>query len=998
MSPIENTPTPTGREYWRSLDELAKTPQFEEFLHREFPVGASEWYDSVSRRKFLSLMGASLALAGLAGCRKPIEKIVPYVVPPENLIPGIPQYYATTMPLGSHAYGLLVESHEGRPTKIEGNTLHSSTRGKTDALMQASILGLYDPDRSGVVLEKGAERTWDDFVTYWRPQFEHYRDRQGQGLAVLSEEYASPTLSRLRWTFATIFPKAKWVVYDPISDENRERGLAAVAGQPLRPLYRFDRASRVLSLDCDFLLTESEAVAATAGFAARRKVQSPADEMNRLYVVESVYSLTGGMADHRLRLQSRLIGAFAAALALELDSRGLKVDTGDLSAYSSHNFDRRWLGAVADDLMSHRGESLVCAGRRQTASVHALVAAINAALGGEGRTVEYREPIDVGTSSRADLQSLVFSMRSGQVETLVMLGGNPVYNAPADLDFAAALKNVGDAVHLALYRDETSALCRWHVPRTHYLENWGDARAMDGTTSVVQPLIEPLFKGHSEIEVAQLLATGLEIRGHDIVRTTWESTLPGIGFEAAWQKVLHDGVREASATPAVNSGVTADAVARLLAAEPLPTSAGDGVEVIFAVSPNMHDGRFANNGWLQELPDAMTKVTWDNPAIISPSMARKLGFNTLHTLSNNDVDVVRIELNGRSLDLPVWIQPGHADDSITVTTGYGRNGIGRIADGVGFNVYPLMTLAASAIAAGAKLSPTGRTYPISATQEHGSMEGRPIVREASLEEFRHDPNFAQEMVEHPPLKSLWKDRAYDEGYQWGMSIDLTTCTGCNACTIACQSENNIPIVGKEQVSRGREMHWIRVDRYFTGHEDEPEIVHQPVACVQCENAPCEEVCPVAATLHSADGLNQMIYNRCIGTRYCSNNCPYKVRRFNFFNYTKDTPEVTKMVMNPDVTVRFRGVMEKCTYCVQRINRARIGAKADGRDIADGDIVSACQQACPADAIVFGNINDPNSRVSQLKRAQHRYELLAELNTKPRTSFLAKLRNPNPVLA
>jgi molybdopterin-containing oxidoreductase family iron-sulfur binding subunit len=994
VSSLDPKTPSSGREYWRSLDARAETPLAQEYLHREFTEGASELFDGVSRRKFLSLMSASVALATFAGCRKPVEKIIPYVVPPENLVPGIPQYYATTMPLGAHAYGLLVEAHEGRPTKIEGNTKHPATRGRSNAILQAAILGLYDPDRSRVVLHNGGERTWADFVAFWRPLLEKHRQAGGAGLAILSEEFASPTLARLKAEFHAAFPQGKWVAYEPMASENALRGTAAALGQALRPVHRFDRAARVLALDCDFLLTEPESITATTDFAARRQMLSPADEMNRLHVVEGGYSLTGTMADHRLRLKAGRIGAFAATLANLLRERGLVVAGGQLPSDSA--IDRDWLAAVADDLMAHRGASLVCAGMAQPPAVHALVAAINFALGNVGQTVEYRPLPDAALSDSDQLAALTDAMQAGTVDTLVMLGGNPVYNAPADLKFAAALAKVANTIHLSPYQDETSRRSHWHLPRAHFLEAWGDARAVDGTLSVMQPLIEPLFNGHSDIELAELIASGRETRGYDLVRATWTGLLPNPGFEMAWQKVLHDGVLENSAVPPVEAVIDPPRLAEHLAAHAWSSEAA-GLELTFAPSPSVHDGRFANNGWLQELPNSLTKVTWDNPAIISPATARRLGFETLPTLKSNHVDLARLELNGRSLEIPVWVQPGQADDTVTVFVGYGREGLGRVADGVGFDVYPLRTRAAAFIAAGASLQPTGRTYPIAATQEHGAMEGRPIVREGTIKEFRQNPEFARDMVKHPPLVSLWKEHSYDEGHQWGMSIDLSMCTGCNACTIACQSENNIPVVGKEQVSRGREMHWIRVDRYFTGDEDAPEVVHQPVACVHCENAPCEQVCPVAATVHSADGLNQMVYNRCIGTRYCSNNCPYKVRRFNFFNYVNETPDVMKMAMNPDVTMRFRGVMEKCTYCVQRISRGRINAKAEGRDLIDGDIVSACQQACPAGAIVFGNINDPDSRVSRMRQLAQRYELLGEYNTQPRTSFLAKLRNPNPAL-
>ena len=990
MSPLGSNHVSADRQYWRSLDELAGTPEFREFLHREFPQGASELSDPLTRRNFLTLMGASVALAGLAGCRRPVEKIMPYVVPPENLVPGIPQYYATTMTIGTHAYGLVVESHEGRPTKIEGNKLHPSSGGKTNAVLQASILNLYDPDRSSQVLFEGAERTWDDFVVHWQTRLAHFQGTGGQGLAILSESFASPTLAGIKSEFQKVFPRARWVVYEAVSEENIDNGIQIATGQSLRPLPHYERAKIILSLDCDFLLTESENVAATRGFSAGRKMDAAADEMNRLYVAESGYSLTGTMADHRLRVKSTEIGPFATALAAELRHRGVDLTLDALTQSGGHSFDTHWLAAVADELAEHRGECLIVAGRHQAASVHALTLALNSALGNIGKTVEFCEYSGTSLPHRADLESLIVEMRTGLVETLVVLGGNPLYNTPGDAGFAAAFARVGETIHLSSHVDETSRKAQWHLPRAHCLESWGDARAADGTLSVVQPLISPLYNGHSDLEVASLIVGGRDRRGYDLVRETWKTFLPSLDYENTWQRVLHDGILAGSAAPSVQPVIENPAITRALAETAVAVHDGTGLEVVFDASPVLYDGRFANNGWLQELPDAVSKITWDNAAFVSKATAEMLGLKS--------EDVVQLSIGERASELPVWILPGHADGSVSVRLGYGRTAAGRVGTGVGVNVFQLQSLANPDIASGGKITPTLRTHQLATTQNHGSMEGRPIVREASLTEFRQHPDFADEMVEHPPLVSLWQEHDYSEGHQWGMSIDLNACTGCNACTIACQSENNIPIVGAEQVSRGREMHWIRIDRYYNGDLDNPAVVHQPVACQHCENAPCEQVCPVAATMHSADGLNTMVYNRCIGTRYCSNNCPYKVRRFNFFNYTKDTPEVVKMAMNPNVTVRFRGVMEKCTYCVQRISRARIIAKEEERDIADGELVSACQQACPADAIVFGNINDPNSRVSQMKKRDRRYELLAELNVKPRTSYRAKLRNPNPKLA
>ena len=979
--------------YWRSFDELAESPEYTEFLQREFPQGASELTDSISRRKFLTLMGASAALAGLVSCRRPLEKIVPYVKAPEEVIPGIPQYYATTMPFSAGAVGLVVESHEGRPTKIEGNELHPSSRGAANAFQQAEILNLYDPDRSKFVLNKGARVTWNDFVAFWGEQDVLYAQNGGEGLAVLTTAFSSPTLARLRRDFERKFPNATWAVYEPVSDENIYEGIRMATGQVLQPVYDYSAARVVLSIDADFLMLESENVAHSKDFAAARKVSSEHDEMNRLYVVESGFSNTGAMADHRLAVQSRQIGAFTAALILALRKNGVRIGVAaDLSAYAEHDFDATWLNALAKDLAAARGKSLVVAGHRQPAVVHALVFAINAALGNLGRSVSYVAPADKALPSRKSLAQLAEKMRAGEVKTLVLVGGNPAFNAPADLHFTAALKKVENVIQMASHVDETAAFATWHLPQAHFLEAWGDARATDGTVSVIQPLILPLFGAHSEVELLNLLSTGVVKPGHDIVRETFQTTLKAANFEKKWRRVLHDGVVDGTALAKSAPRLRAAEIRKFLQPELLPKDKANksNLEIVFQASPALYDGRYANNSWMQESPDPATKITWDNAAVMSVRTAKELGVDTQ--------DMVQLSYHGRNLEIPVAVLPGHADYSISIHLGYGRTAAGRVGNGVGFNAYALRRTAQPDFDSGLKLAKIGKIYKLANTQNHGSMEGRPIVREATLEHYREHPEFATEMVEHPPLRNPWKEHKYDEGYQWGMTIDLNACTGCNACSIACQSENNIPVVGKEQVANGREMSWIRLDRYFVGEPEEPRMVFQPVNCQHCENAPCEQVCPVQATNHNKEGLNVMVYNRCIGTRYCSNNCPYKVRRFNFFNYTKDTPEIVKMAMNPDVTVRFRGVMEKCTFCLQRINFAKIQAKREERDIRDGELRTACQQTCPADAIVFGNKNDAESHVAQQKEQNRNYGLLAEFNTRPRTTYLAKLRNPNPELA
>ena len=1012
-----------SRTYWRSLAQLEDRPESRAFLEREFPGGASELPEGITRRDMMKLMGASLSLAGLAGCRRPVEEIVPFVSAPEEMVPGIPRYYATTMPFGRSAYGLIVESHEGRPTKIEGNPSHPSTLGASSARVQASVLGLYDPDRSQAVTLRGEARSWNDFVTAWEERSQAHATDGGAALAVLSESFSSPTLARLASEFRARYPRAIWATYEAVSDENRLAGLRSATGRDIDLVLRLDEAAVILALDADPLLTDPEMIRHTRGFAAGRRAGPAGGAMNRLYAVEGVYSLTGAMADHRLRLESRQIAPFLAALAARVAPPAAGAAT--LAGAGVPGVDSRWIDALAKDLLANRGRGLIVAGERQPAAVHAAVCALNTYLGNTGRTVSYYETKDAALPSVGSLASLVSAMKEGAVRTLVVLGGNPVFDAPADLDFASAMAEVPHSIALGHTVDETSSKAEWHIPRAHYLEGWGDARAVGGTLSVVQPLILPLFGGRTPVEVLGLMVGGQDRPGYDIVRDTWRPILGEDEFDTKWNRVLHDGLLAGSELPEVVPALTGEPFAELARsiggrAAGSAGAAGEspaGLEIVFLPSPSVHDGRFANDGWLQELPDPLTKLTWDNPALISPTTAESLGLAS--------GDWVRLDYAGRSMELPVWLLPGMTDGVVALTVGYGRSHAGRVGSGVGVNAFTVRGSQALGFDSGARLTRLERTYPLSATQEHGSMEGRPVVRESTLTALRSQTAAGTEQAaspdgegapatghaeaggvsgalgvfeEEPHLFSLWKEHAYDQGHQWGMTIDLNSCIGCNACMVACQSENNVPVVGKIQVAKGREMHWIRVDRYFSGEPSgSPEIVFQPVPCMHCEDAPCEQVCPVAATVHDAEGLNVMVYNRCIGTRYCSNNCPYKVRRFNFFNFTKDTPDTLKLAMNPDVTVRARGVMEKCTYCTQRINRVKIDARLAGRELRDGDVKAACQQACPASAIEFGDIRDASSRVAKAKADPRNYALLEELNTKPRTTYLAKVRNPNPDL-
>ena len=967
-----------GPDYWRSLDEVADTPEFRELLHREFPEGATEWTDPVGRREFLKLMGASLALAGLTACRsQPSDKIVPYARAPEEVIPGKPLFFATAVTLGGCAVGLLVESHQGRPTKIEGNPLHPGSLGATDALTQASILGLYDPDRSQVVLRTGTPSTWNGFVAGLAKQLESGAQPQGGGLRILTETVVSPTLGAQLAAVLAKFPAARWHQFEPVSRDAVRAGARLAFGEAVNTIHRVDAAEVIVSLGSDFLTTGPGAVRYAREFASRRHAETPPAGMNRLYAIETTPTLTGGMADHRLVVRQDELESFARGLALRLG-----IDVGG-HPWRPTPEQAKWVDALAHDLTAHRGASLVVAGDEQSPALHLLAHAMNRALGNHGRTVVFTDPIEAAPLDQGEsLGQLVADMQAGQVETLLILGGNPVYTAPADVPFAEALNTVPFRAHLALYEDETSTLCHWHLPEAHYLEGWSDGRAYDGTVSIQQPLIAPLYGGRTAHEVVSALV-GEPRSGYDIVREYWKTQRRPGDFEVFWRTALHDGLIADSALPVRVPTWKGDIPAA-------PSVAAQGLDLVFRPDPAVWDGRFANNGWLQELPKPLTKLTWDNAALISPAAAERLGVQ--------NGEVVELTYAARRLKAPAWILPGQADGTVTLHLGYGRTRAGRAGSGLGTNAYALRTAAAPWGGSGLTLKKTGERSRLAGTQGHQTMQGRNLVRMATTEEFRKHPDFARDPGDHEGghQPSFYPAHKY-EGYAWGMAIDLNACTGCNACVMACQSENNSPVVGKAEVLAGREMHWIRVDRYYKGGVEAPETVHQPVLCMQCENAPCEPVCPVGATVHSSEGLNDMVYNRCVGTRYCSNNCPYKVRHFNFLQYADDRTPSLALVRNPNVTVRSRGVMEKCTYCVQRINEARIQAKTHDRDIQDGDVVTACQAVCPSQAIIFGDINDPKSRVSQRKAHPLNYGLLAELNTRPRTTYLARLRNPNPAL-
>jgi len=974
----------SGPEYWRSLEELAGTPEFQEMLHREFPKGASEWVDSVSRRGFLQLMGASLALAGMTGCTKlPLEPIVPYVRQPEEVIPGRPRFYATAVTLGGYASPVLVESHLGRPTKIEGNDKHPASLGGTDIFTQAAILAMYDPDRSQTITNRGDVDSWSAFLKETKGPLTVQKGLGGAGIRILTQTISSPTLADQLRAFLKIYPQAKWHVYEPVNRDNVLEGAKLAFGQPVETRYDFSKADVIVSLDADFLYAGFPGnTRYIRDFAKRRNPDGP---MSRFYAIECTPTSTGAKADHRLPVRASEIEQFARSILTEMpytETNARAVDPRDFAL------------AVYNDLVAHRGSGIAIAGDHQPPAVHALAHALNQQLGNVGRTVFYTDPVDANPINQTEsLRDLVADMRAGKVDMLVIMGGNPAYDAPADLGFADALKtsNISLRIHHGLYQNETSEFCHWHVDEAHSLEAWGDARAYDGTVSIIQPLIAPLYSGKSAHELVSALSGVSDATGYDLVRAYWQKQHSGGDFEAFWRKSLHDGWIEGTAYAPKSVSAKANIPAEAAADQ-------KSLEINFRRDPSVYDGQFSNNGWLQELPKPMTKLTWDNAVLVGPKMAEREQLQT--------EDVVTIELAGRKVSGPVWVQAGHPDNSVTIHLGYGRTRAGRAGTGAGFDVYPLRTSAALWIATGGKLTKSGATYKLASTQGYQTMDTpdgahRPLVREKSLEEYRKKPKFAQE-EQTPRELTLYPNVDYTkQEYAWGMAIDLNSCVGCNNCMIACQSENNIAVVGKEQVVKGRHMHWLRVDAYYQGDRDHPKAYFQPVPCMQCENAPCELVCPVGATLHSTEGLNDMVYNRCVGTRYCSNNCPYKVRRFNFLLFQDWDTQQYKMMRNPDVSVRSRGVMEKCTYCVQRINERRIDAERENRKINEGEhageLQTACQQSCPAGAITFGNINDPNSQVSKWKAQNRNYGLLADLNTRPRTTYLAEVRNPNPEL-
>jgi molybdopterin-containing oxidoreductase family iron-sulfur binding subunit len=984
-----------GNPFWRTLGELRREPAFEARLHDEFvsPLDPPP-ADGVARRQFLKVMGASIALAGAAACtRQPPEDIVPYVQQPEEIVPGRPLFFATTYPGPDGAVGLLVESHEGHPTKIEGNPLHPASLGAAGVFEQASILDLYDPGRAQTVTQLGLIRTWSSFLGAMSTALAVVRPRRGAGLRILTERVMSPSLAARIRTVLAAYPAARWHQWSPAGPHHARAGARLAFGRAVAPIYHLDRADVVLTLDADLVGSGEGWIRYARDFAARRRPEDPG-RMSRLYALESTPSLTGAKADHRFPARPSEIAIVARAIAAA-------VGAGSAGAQAPQGWDRR-VAAIAADLTGHRGSSLVVAGEGQPPAVHALAHAMNEALGNAGATVEYIAPPEIEPIDEVEsLRALTSDMQAGRVNTLVILGGNPVYTAPADIPFGAAMSDVPLRVHVGHVAGETSSLCHWQIPESHYLESWSDARAFDGTASIVQPLIAPLYDSRTPLQVVTALTDSPEQTDYDLIRAYWSGAAPGGGdFEPRWRRWVHDGLIEG--TGAAAETVTVDHTAVAAAASALEPAAG-GIELIVRTDPSIHDGRFANNGWLQEVPKPITRLAWGNAILMSPAMAAQLGVNVSPDRTGGehgqiDADVVRITSDGRTIEGPAFAVAGHPDDAVTAHLGFGRARSGDVGTGVGFDAYQARVSGALWSVTGASAAAAGRQTTVACTQYHHLMEGRGMVRVADRDEYVRNPRSVHEGYEPPgDTNTLYPEWPYP-GYKWGMAIDINACIGCNACVIACQSENNIPVVGKEQVQAGREMHWIRIDAYHRGPEANPETYFQPVPCMQCENAPCEVVCPVEATVHGAEGLNDMIYNRCVGTRYCSNNCPYKVRRFNFKLYADWSTPSLHPLRNPDVTVRSRGVMEKCTYCVQRINAGKIAAEEQDRPVRDGEIRPACQQTCPTQAIVFGDLNDRGSAVTGLQAEIRNYGLLVELNTRPRTTYLAAIRNPNADLS
>ena len=1042
--------------YWRSIENRRRTKDYLASIENEFVDDLTE-ISSMDRRSMLKVMGASIALSGLGvACRRPEEKILPYVKQPDNITPGIANFYATARPSPFGAMGILVESHEGRPTKIEGNPSHAESLGKASIIDQAAVLELYDPDRSRFVIkDQAGVKTpvdWHDFDAFLAEASFELKKSSGQGLAFVANTDLSPTFLRLKDELKKAYPQVKFYTHEPLRQKNTEKACAQVFGPHTRVVNHLENAKVIASIFADPFSYGPDSIRHMYGYGKNRSVHNPDDakRMNRLYAVEADYSLAGTNADHRLRMPYGQAPNFVKALAYELHAtHGLDIaklpGAVSLSTLVSRppsykGLDKKFIIALAKDLARNKGQAIIMGGDMLPWPTLSLIHLLNVALEGEKKTFSLLSVDDAHAQAHLDepsAESLAQDLANKKINTLILLGVNPVHSAPRHLDLKDLVAQVKTTIHVGQSADETAAVCGWHVPETHFLEHFSDTRSYEGVVSLIQPLIKPLHHARSALQVmAQML--GLEWKNTlALVKETHKAKFGVTGFDAAFNKALHDGViadsgfKKTSIT-SIHAGVVYQEFEKLKNYEPTK----DSLELVIDFDRKVLDGRLANHGWLQELADPVTKINWGNTLLMSPTAAKEYGIKSGVKKNAYVADMVKVSANNKTIELPVFVVPGLSDYSVVTTLGYGRTHAGVVGNGVGFDVLDVLTSYDQRVLANVKIERTHNTFKVSSTQEQFAMNGD-VVQEATtltletrdparfttVAEYIKDPTKAKKagmpenlLVEEPgssekrPLQ-ITDPWDYSKGNQWGMVIDLAKCTGCNACVVACQSENNIPVVGKEQVIRGRMMHWIRVDRYFVGDVKSPQAITQPVPCQHCENAPCEPVCPVAATSHDKEGLNVMTYNRCVGTRYCANNCPYKVRRFNYFDYTDSgnlyvEPEkvarqkTLKLQRNPDVTVRYRGVMEKCTFCTQRIQEAKMAARRSGQDqnnLPDGAVTPACAQTCPAEAITFGNINDENSKVHKLKKESRNYTMLNVLNARPRTSYLSMLRNPNPDL-
>ena len=991
------------------LGNMSENDPHTERASAEFPESALGAPDGMTRRDFVTLLGASVALAGLGACvREPAEKILPYVHGSPDVVPGAALHFATSMTLDGYATGLLVTSHGGRPTKIEGNPDHPASLGAAGVFEQASVLQLYDPHRARYVQNGNRRGSWRVLSEVLSPStLRKHVGARGAGLAILLEPTASPLIAARIARVRDVFPDVRTYFHSPLANAGATRAAVEVLGAPLLAQHDFRNADVVVSLGADFCAAGPFHLRYAREFGGRRR--DPARGASVLYVAECSPSPTGTLADSRIAASPATMDRVAAALlatlardprfAAHVPAHAVESRAGSIDLTQA---ERAWMIAAAEDLAAHRGRAIVIAGPQQSQETHAIAHAINAIAANMGSTVRYTESpiLDAGERNR-DLAALSADLGGGGIDTLLILEGNPAYSAPADVPFAAALRGVRNSLYLGLYDNETARDTTWFVPSAHYLESWGDGRAYDGTASVVQPLIAPLYDGHTVAEVLALVAGETGVSAYELVRRSWSSrpeVLPS-GFDSWWSEALVRGSINGTASPQTVPSIRWDAV-RTAHASVAAQKKRERIAINFVPSPAVHDGRFADNGWLQELPDPVTKLTWDNAALMAPALAARLGVAR--------GDEVELRLRERSLKVPALIVPGHADYAVTLPMGYGRSGAEAVARGVGANANAIRVSSAPYADDDVVVTPTGSHRDLAITQEHWSLEGRGadiLGVVAAPPPSRPQPDQSHKAADatvpsrkRRPLTLYEPPAPSTSGFgadQWAMVIDLNTCTGCGACVVACQAENNIPVVGREGVLKSREMHWMRIDRYVEGPPEEPQVSVQPMLCQQCEKAPCEYVCPVDATVHSDDGLNEMVYNRCVGTRFCSNNCPYKVRRFNWFDYNGEIAETERMVKNPEVTVRARGVMEKCTFCVQRIRSAQIDAQ-----LADephtGPVVTACQQTCPTGAIIFGSLTDPSSDVVRLRDDPRCFSALDQLGTVPRVRYLARTRTGEAV--